>query len=720
MNRETVRLTLLAEVLEMGWNNYIKDYALDELDAFLDREKAVELAQALRREFSLDNPLEEITENGFFRGYLAGLLLTSDSISYERKVETAGILLEKLLSDLKEADDSLPSMNDSSRSTEKVEKILFPDISDSGRKRSKRRIEDNLRVFWCFSKRDYFIPLILWGNELASFLCEAVDEEKFEGEWGEKLRKIVPLILSSNSVASLINSLGGDFPMAESFVSSFFPMLALIRNKKITSKQVSEFILGISHLVIVNYLFVPTLMAAGGSAEEKSRGIEVINEIFASIDDRNLVESLNLSNAASRNAFFYEVVKSNDFSKVFGRLKSLLESGKKEDFPDSLMAIASALAEKEESRENVKEFIDYLMTLKHSVEASISGILLCKKYGFEQEKLFKKKTDKIYKEADHSLLLLMAKRPFGFLEDFYEDVDDELKRRMKLEDIISNIEEMFEPSLIECEDDDLEIEYSRPPMYTLMNSVVEQNDEDASFDAIAAYCKKYPYNFEFVNFLMATKAEEPDHIRKLLFEAGERAYEIISSIVVDEDEDIYLKESGESLSNTEFLNVINNYIDRLIAKKDYRRVAKIADTVLPLLGYEDSKELLANSLIAHWRQKDYKKLPELFEEVDDESDPKSFVVMALMSYVNKEIDDAERIILGILEQLPHFIQFMLGNEELSGEDFKGARNGDDKSLRKLDAMYLAEEFREDWFKLKGAKDWLRKVQQIFNEVNTEF
>ncbi len=46
-------------------------------------------------------------------------------------------------------------------------------------------------------------------------------------------------------------------------------------------------------------------------------------------------------------------------------------------------------------------------------------------------------------------------------------------------------------------------------MYTLMNSVVEQNDEDASFDAIAAYCKKYPYNFEFVNFLMATKAEEP-------------------------------------------------------------------------------------------------------------------------------------------------------------------------------------------------------------------
>ncbi len=43
-------------------------------------------------------------------------------------METAGILLEKLLSDLKEADDSLPSMNDSSRSTEKVEKILFPDI----------------------------------------------------------------------------------------------------------------------------------------------------------------------------------------------------------------------------------------------------------------------------------------------------------------------------------------------------------------------------------------------------------------------------------------------------------------------------------------------------------------------------------------------------------------------------------------------------------------
>ena len=168
---------------------------------------------------------------------------------------------------------------------------------------------------------------------------------------------------------------------------------------------------------------------------------------------------------------------------------------------------------------------------------------------------------------------------------------------------------------------------------------------------------------------------EVDNVSNILLDAGERAFGIISSIVVDEDEDIYLKEGEESPSNKELVTVISNYVDEMVTKKDYRKALKVADTALPLFGIGDSSSLLANSLVAHWRLKDYKKLPELFEEVDDESEPKALMVMALMNYVNKEIDDAERIILGILEQLP-FHPVSAREEEPSHEDFDKVEEGD--------------------------------------------
>ncbi|MDD4479616.1 MAG: hypothetical protein PHD64_11275, partial [Mesotoga sp.] len=60
MDRETVRLTLLAEALELNWKGRVGYSALDELDAFFNREKAVGFAEALKREFLLDQPLEGI------------------------------------------------------------------------------------------------------------------------------------------------------------------------------------------------------------------------------------------------------------------------------------------------------------------------------------------------------------------------------------------------------------------------------------------------------------------------------------------------------------------------------------------------------------------------------------------------------------------------------------------------------------------------------------
>ncbi len=720
MDREAVRLTLLAEALELSRKDRIEYYAFDELDAFFDRKKAFEFAGALKRGFLLDQPLEAIMENGFFRGYFAGLMLSSDSLSYEKKEEMARILMERFLVDLKKADDVLPGMEEFFDSAKRFEKLFFPFYKDNYRERAKMDFRDNLLMYWCFKNREYYIPIILWGNELASFLCEIADKEKFEGEWGEKLRKILPPTLAYYSIVKFAGySVDINLPRAESITSSLFPMLVLLGNEKLTSRQLSEFIMSIAHFTTIDVLLVPVAMVAGGSDEERAKSIEIINWIYTLMDDSMLGLVLSLSSGVARNGFLYELVMSNDFANLFDRLKILLEGLSKDNLSSALAAIASALDEKEEPRDSVEKFIEYLMTLELSSGVEVSGILLSRKYGFEHEEFFKKGVNgNIYGGFDYSFLKKIARHTFSFLDELYEQMVLGYENRYRPEYIITNVEAMLVPSFLSCEDE--EIEYSRAPMYTLINSVMELDDADEVFNAIVAYCKKYPYNFEFVNALMLVSAFEVDNVIKLLFDAAERAHGILSRIVVDKDEDIYLKGSEESPSNKEFVNLIDNYVDQLVTKKDYRRVLKVADTALPLLNLEDSKSLLANSLIAHWRLKDYKKLPELFEEVDDESDPKALMVMALMNYVNKEIDDAERIILNILEQFPHFIQFLLRNEEPTNEDFDKEEEIDYKHQRKIDALFLAEEFREDWFKLKGAKEWLKKVQKVFDEVNTEW
>jgi len=98
MDRETVNLTLLAEALEMNWHSYTVYEPLAELDAFLDRNTAVKLAEALKSGFMLEESVEEIMNDGFFRGYLAGMMLHDDSLSLESKEEMAVILLDNLLS----------------------------------------------------------------------------------------------------------------------------------------------------------------------------------------------------------------------------------------------------------------------------------------------------------------------------------------------------------------------------------------------------------------------------------------------------------------------------------------------------------------------------------------------------------------------------------------------------------------------------------------------
>ena len=187
--------------------------------------------------------------------------------------------------------------------------------------------------------------------------------------------------------------------------------------------------------------------------------------------------------------------------------------------------------------------------------------------------------------------------------------------------------------------------------------------------------------------------------------------------IADQDDEAYLLSKEESPSNREYLNLIEKYVEKLIDDKNYRKASRVIEAIDPYVNPEDLDNLFTSMTIVRWRTKDFENLRIMLEAIDEEDDPKAIVVKALMNYSDKELDAAEGIMIGILQELPDFIQYLLENDEPDEEDFDRADDGDVTYQKKIDAKLLAEEFREDWFKLKGGKDWLKKVQRVFDEVS---
>ena len=250
MDRETAKVTLLAEALEMSRNSYVEYRTLEGLESFFDRSTAIELAKGLKDGFSLEIPLEVIMSNGFFRGYLAGLMLSDKTTLHVVKEQIAKILLDDLLRTMNEAEETSPRQEESFQSERDLKKRFFSLFEEEEREESGGLVRENLSLFRHFMNSKHYIPIYLWGNELTTFICESLDSEQFEGSLREDLRKIVPSVLASYSMPDTMgSSVGLRLPSVESYLSSQFPILAMIRNRKLNLDQVTEFIKSLSHIM---------------------------------------------------------------------------------------------------------------------------------------------------------------------------------------------------------------------------------------------------------------------------------------------------------------------------------------------------------------------------------------------------------------------------------------------------------------------------------------
>ncbi len=665
----------------------------------------------------LEEAVEEIMSDGFFRGYLAGMMLHDDSLSLESKEEMARILLDNLLSLLKSADESLPSADKFFGGAGDYNKRFFPLFEDKDKARSQSSLRENLSLFWYYSKDSYYIPLILWGNELASFLSGNVQKQDLNCEASEKLKKIMVSVEASYTMSEAVASIVGfQVPKAESDTSSQLPMFSLIMNKNVSTEEIAELIKSITQYSVVNLMYAPVAMTRSDIAEERERAREIVFRVFDSLEDSILAFVLNGADELTINGFLYQIVLQYDFPKLFDRLTSLLEMLTEELADSALLAIASALIEKEETKENVESFIEYMKAFKYSFGLVTAGFLLSRKYELEDDSFSTEiKRDGKLDESDYDFLLGLARDFLDDLEVAYQEMVTEYDHMGDLEDVFEELEEITEPFFVSADDSD-EVEYSRVPMYTLINAVMRNNDLDDAIEAIENYCDRYIFNFEFVNTLLFLPTKRMDQVMQHLLFSGEMAVDFIDDIADLEDE-AYLTSKEESPSNREYLDLIEKYVEKLIDDKNYKEASRAIRTVNPYINPEDIDNLFSSEMIVCWRTKDFENLRIMLEAIDDESDPKALIVKALMNYSNKEVDAAEGIIIGILQELPDFIQYLLENDEPDEEDFDRADDGDVRSQKKIDAKLLAEEFREDWSKLKGGKDWLKKVQRVFDEVS---
>ncbi|HPE54747.1 MAG TPA: hypothetical protein PK852_11605, partial [Mesotoga prima] len=333
------------------------------------------------------------------------------------------------------------------------------------------------------------------------------------------------------------------------------------------------------------------------------------------------------------------------------------------EFADAaLLAVASALIDKEETKENVESFIEYLKAFRHSFGLVTAGFLLSSKYELEDNSFATEiKRDGKPDETDYYLLLELARDFLDDLELAYQEMITDYDHMGDLEDVFEELEEITEPFFASADDSE-EVEYSRVPMYTLINAVMRNNDLDDAIEAIAAYCDRYIFNFEFMNTLLYMPTQNMDGVMQHLLFSGEMAADFIDD-VADREDEAYLMSKEESPSNREYLNLIEKYVEKLIYDKNYREASRVIEAIDPYVNPEDLDNLFTSMTIVRWRTKDFENLRIMLEAINEEDDPKALVVKALMNYSDKEVDSAEGIMIGILQELPDFIQYLLENDE---------------------------------------------------------
>ncbi|HPE54717.1 MAG TPA: hypothetical protein PK852_11450, partial [Mesotoga prima] len=450
---------------------------------------------------------------------------------------------------------------------------------------------------------------------------------------------------------------GFQVPKAESDTSSQLPMFSLIMNKNVSTEEIVELIKSITQYSVVNLMYAPVAMTRSDITEESERAREIVFRVFDSLENSILAFLLNGGDELTINGFLYQIVLQYDFAKLFDRLTSLLEMLTVEFADAALLAIASALIEKEETKENVERFIEYMKAFKDSFGLLTAGFLLSRKYELEDDSFSTEiRRDRKPDETDYYLLLELAR---GFLDDLevaYQEMVGEYNHLGDLEDVFEELEEITEPFFASADDSE-EVEYSRVPMYTLINAVMRNNDLDDAIEAIEAYCDRYIFNFEFVNTLLYMPSKSMDKVMQLLLFSGEMAVGFIDDIA-DQDDEAYLMSKEESPSNREYLDLIEKYIEKLIDDKKYREASRAIAAVDPFVDPEDVDNLFTSMIIVRWRTKDFENLKTMLEAIDEESDPRALIVKALMNYFNKEVDAAEGIIIDILQELPDFIQYL--------------------------------------------------------------
>jgi len=379
---------------------------------------------------------------------------------------------------------------------------------------------------------------------------------------------------ASYTIGEAVRSVVGfQVPKAESDTSSQLPMLSLIMNKNVGTEEIVELIKSITQYSIVNFMYAPIAMTRSDIAEERERAREIVFRVFDSLEDSILAFVLNDSDELIINGFIYQIVLHYDFPKLFDRLKSLLEMLKMEFADSALLAIASALIDKDETKENVESFIEYLKAFKYSFGLVTAGFLLSRKYELEDNSFSAEiKRDGKVEESDYDFLLGLARDFLDALEVAYQEMVTEYDHMGNLEDVFEELEGITEPFFVSADDSE-EVEYSRAPMYTLINAVMRNNELDDAIEAIETYCDRYIFNFEFMNTLLFMPTKRMDQVMQHLLFSGEMAVDFIDEIADREDE-TYLMSKEESPSNREYMNLIEKYVEKLIYDKNYKEASR--------------------------------------------------------------------------------------------------------------------------------------------------
>ncbi|GEM_PF-6849034 len=687
----------------------------ERLLELISTEKMEKLAAEIKDSFLLEESVGEIASSDFFTGYFAGISLSDESLSIDVRRKISIILLEGLVNMILSAEDE---RSDTA--------VGLAELNKDSATLSKISLKE-YREFAAVTEPNVERAVFLWGLEVAVFVVLNTD---FGSEEPEVLDKAL-MISRAVRWNSMIMDNMEDSPLQTVYVATMdfeVPLLwyALLENQTIPFEDLLP-LMKPNPLERLHHAPLALLSSLeADDAKTQPRAVEIVEKLLL-MDRQSLIVA---HTREFRRGVFDRMVKCFVVRTAHAGKAEVLHqyirstSGRVLSGYGAIM-IGKAIIDLKLDKEKVDDFLSFLLK-EGDQDLALLGMWLAAHYKIDKHDSFKKLCAEKYRDfdfLDEDFMELFMKEivadeatvmhPHSKGERTFGQWHDRFGK------ILGSIDELAKPGFHVHRELSHAVmgDYSRVPLKEIAFDTYVRPGAEETTERLKSLVERFPYNFEFHNMLAQHQYSQEDYEEafRVLENGNKRLREVLR---IPDDRELLLLSAQNSSSNKEIMELLREYLDELIDRREFGTARMVIEDMSPRLVDDD--RMLFNKLHGRLlaKTRDFRKLGELIDGIDLEEveNVELLIQSAISSYVKKNLEDAESLMLSALDKNPYLIKALFGELTADAVDDENITDESSGGFKILDALALASTYKGIWNSFSTGKIWLRKVQQLRDEI----